>query len=103
MIPAAFEAKLSALDRSSSDGTFGGERRAEGVPVSKLPLGGSIDEGAVFGGVFLSLALRVGLKEVVEALLASKMTNFGQFRTWFNDNRLSLTAELDGGVEAWGL
>jgi hypothetical protein len=81
----------------------GGRRRVEGRPATGLDLSGSLDEGAVFGGI-LSLALVTGgLKEVVEAILASRRTNFGQFRTWFNTNRTAFSGELDEVVQAWGL
>jgi hypothetical protein len=81
----------------------GGRRRVEGRPATGLDLSGSLDEGAVLGGI-LSLALVAGgLEEVVEAILASKRTNFGQFRTWFNTNRAAFSSELDEVVQAWDL
>ncbi len=81
----------------------GSQRRMEGRPATGLTLSGSIDEGAIFGGVILSLGLQIGLKEVVEAILASKKTNFGEFRTWFNANHAASSAELDDVVQHWGL
>ena len=81
----------------------GAQRRVEARPATGLALFGTLDEGAIFGGLFLGLALRVGLKEVVEALLESKKLNFGQFRTWFNNNRPNLATELDDIVATWGL
>jgi len=82
----------------------GSDRRVEGRPAAGLPaLSGSLDEGAILGGVMLSLGLRIGLKDVIEAILASKKLTFGEFRTWFNSNRAALKAELDDVVAAWGL
>jgi hypothetical protein len=82
----------------------GSDRRIEGRPAAGLPaLSGSLDEGAILGGVILSLGLRIGLKDVIEAILASKQLSFGDFQTWFNTNRPALKAELDDVVEAWGL
>jgi len=80
-----------------------GRRRVEGRPATGLTLSGSLDEGAILGGVILSLGLQIGLKEVIEAILASKKTDFGRFRTWFNSNRGSSSAELDDVVQEWGL
>jgi hypothetical protein len=81
----------------------GGQRRVEGRPAPGLGLSGSLDEGAVFGGI-LSLALAIGsLNEVIEAILASRKTNFGQFRNWFNTNRAAFSGELDEVVQVWGL
>ena len=81
----------------------GGQRRVEGRPATGLVLSGSLDEGAIFGGVILSLGVRIGLKEVIETILASKKTTFGQFRTWFNTHRAAFSAELDDVVQEWGL
>lgn len=83
--------------------TTGAQRRIEARPATGLTLFGSLDEGAIFGGLFLGLALQVGLKEVLEAVLESKKLNFGQFRTWFNANRSSMSTELDDVVTTWGL
>lgn len=69
-----------------------------------MTLAGSIDEGAVFGGLFLDLVLRSGgLNDVVEAILASKAVNFGQFRTWCNANRPGIATVLDDVVGTWEL
>jgi len=83
--------------------TVNGHGRLVGEPAAPMPLSGSLDEGAVFGGAILSLGLRIGLKTVVEAILASRKTDFGSFRTWFNTNHASQQAELDEVVQNWGL
>ena len=62
--------------------------KGRGQAGRRLTLAGFIDKAAVFGGLFLDLVLRSGgLNDVVEAILASKAVNFGQFRTWCNANR----------------
>jgi hypothetical protein len=66
-------------------------------------LSGTLDEGAVFGGLILSLGLRIGIDQAIEAILASKKTDFGSFRTWFNSNHPALRSELDDVVQTWGL
>ncbi|HET9372875.1 MAG TPA: hypothetical protein VFO19_21590 [Vicinamibacterales bacterium] len=82
----------------------GPQRRIEARPAAGLTLNGSIDEGAIFGGLFLGMPLQAGgLKPIVEAVLESRKINFGQFRTWFNNNRPNLSAELDDVVATWGL
>jgi hypothetical protein len=83
--------------------SVGGHGRLVGKPEAGLALSGSLDEGAVFGGAILSLALRIGLKTVIEAILASKKTDFGSFRTWFNANHAAQKPELDEVVQNWGL
>lgn len=83
-------------------------RRQETPPITAVPdpdltLNGALDEGAVFGGLFIALAWRVGLDTVMEAVLASKKLTFGEFRTWVNANRPQITPDLDAVVPVWGL
>ena len=81
----------------------GSRNRLEGRPATGLVLSGTLDEGAVFGGLILSLGLRIGIDQAIEAILASKKTDFGSFRTWFNSNHPALRSELDDVVQTWGL
>lgn len=81
----------------------GSRPRLKGRPATGLALSGTLDEGAVFGGLILSLSLRIGLDQAIEAVLASKQTDFGSFRTWFNNNHPTLKPELDDVVQTWGL
>jgi hypothetical protein len=48
-------------------------------------------------------ALGWALNDVVEAILASKTLNFGQFRTWCNAHRPRIATVLDDVVGTWGL
>ena len=80
----------------------GGRRRIVARPATGLTLSGSNDEGAVLGALFIDLAFRIGLKSVVEAVFESKRLTFGQFRTWFNNNRSAESSELDAAATTWG-
>lgn len=54
------------------------ERKADGSVESKVPTGNDV-EGAVYGAMYLELAGKIGLKTVVEGMLASNATNFDEF------------------------
>jgi hypothetical protein len=86
-----------AVDRSERPS------QVEARPADGLNLFGSVDEGAVFGALFIDLAFRIGLQETVEAILESKTLSFGAFRRWFNRNRSDQAAELDEAAQTWGL
>jgi hypothetical protein len=72
-------------------------------PTPALTFRGSIDEGAVFGGLFLHLSLRLGLRVVVEALLESQALTSGNFRPWFKDKFPEHEETFDHVVRVWGL
>lgn len=83
-------------------------RRGENPPIRAVPnpaltLNGSLDEGAIFGALFVDLAFRIGLETVSEAVLASKKLSFGEFRTWVDANRPAITPHLDAVALVWGL
>lgn len=50
-------------------------------------LTGNDFEGAVYGAIFLELASRLGMRVVVEALLASNATNFDEFATYLDSTQ----------------
>ena len=57
-----------------------------------IPFRGSLDEGAIFGGLFLGLSFQVGLKDVVASSGRGLMPT-GQV----------CSTELDDIVTTWGL
>lgn len=70
--------------------------------VGAVELVGPNIEGAIYGALFLDMARRVGLKAVVELVLASNATDFSSFRIYVsgrgNDN---WTSAVEAVTETW--
>lgn len=58
-----------------------GRRDERGSIDPKVPTGSDV-EGSVYGAIYLDLASEIGLKPVVEGMLASNATNYDEFATY---------------------
>lgn len=103
--PMTAEIRQAFLTKEASSGSVA-TLGAGGKLVPNPRLGGSDDEGSVYGCIFIDFARRTGLRTAVNAYLRSASTGamtFGGFKSWVEDNRPEHLAALEAAQQTWGL